>query len=1454
MKQSVPRSVKGVEPDARETAKELARRSGMSLGQWLNAMIAEQTSPEAAESSTNDPSPLEALAGKLESMNRRDSATAAARLPAEATSPSIDRLRESETRIAGILESLLRRNADAETLAAGLIENVARASRDTEAKTANALAAVAKWIELSNRAPKPAVSSKATERQMAEAMLSINARLDKIETKLPAEDVTKPLKAALEGLETRLAGLSEKTGATKPVPDEVTKTAVELERRLAEMAARLDTAQSAHKAAEERANHVATIETKLGNILESLSARQGLRHSAPSVAPPPSHPPAPLDAAIEQISARQRFLDEPSGSLEPPVWPPRPRGGAAPQTGPARPDPAAPHPLESQIAGLTREIAALREARRETRLDLSTDPAMIGIKADVAALARGVAALAPSRHSETIEARLDDLAARIDTLRHSGVGEDAVRSIERHIAEIARAAAKTPTLDLSALTVDLKEISAKLDEVAAQHLDLSTLAKSAPPPDAALRELRGDVEALARGLAALTPSHHMETIEARLDDLAARFDTLRHSGVGEDAVRSIERHIAEIARAAGKATPPDLSALTVDLKEISAKLDELAVQRLDLATLAKHAPLPDSALRELRGDVAALSRALACLPAKATEALEKRIDGLAERIEALRGAGASERAIQQVEKHLADIVRSLSNLSPREADEAAIGLRAVAAKLDVVTAQSIDAAAILRLQDQVGEIHAMLARMAKPGDLDALAERLDGLSDRLELIQSTLERPTPVQPTAPLEAMVRQLVERLERAQRPEADDRALEALERQITRIADRLEVAPANAPDLSAIENTLADLIDQLERTREAAVEAADDAASRAVRETLVQYSPAGLADPVADEMKRHLADLHSSQDQAGRRTQLTLEAVHATLEGLSDRMGQFEAEFEASVRRPPASAGQGKGHPPDPALAISPNPAGLSLSHLTASAGSAIPAHAVAGAGATKAARPEVDSRHPPSTPAGAAPVSAAASHRLPATKAAEMDLGGDIPLEPGQSGLVGRAGRPPIDPSPARAMSAAAGSDSRASFIAAARRAAQAAANELATLPAGEAAPIVRPEPRLDSPPPKRSRGRPNPGAAAGAATSPLTSRLKGLYQRRKRPILLGLAASIVALGTIQVARLAFPNNDEIGMGVPPAPPVQSPSAGPPAAGPSTPVEPSKSVAKPAQPAGETATKPVRPQAFLLAPATVATTIEPPSTEPRIGVNAAAPVPDGVPSLSEGMIAATDAGGSDATAGLAPAETDLDEAVKAGDPRALYEAAGRLADSHNGQRDLAGAAELYRRAAEKGFAPAQYRLASMHEKGVGVARDVNLARTWYAKAAEQGNIKAMHNMAVLHAEGAFDGKPDYGAAAQWFRQAAEHGLRDSEYNYAILIARGLGSERDLEAAYKWFALAAAQGDEDASAKRDEVGRRLDADALERSKAAVAAFKPLAAPEMANDATLPAVSWAGENKKRA
>ena len=41
MSARAPWSVKGIDPKAREIAKDLARRSGLTLGEWLNQMITE---------------------------------------------------------------------------------------------------------------------------------------------------------------------------------------------------------------------------------------------------------------------------------------------------------------------------------------------------------------------------------------------------------------------------------------------------------------------------------------------------------------------------------------------------------------------------------------------------------------------------------------------------------------------------------------------------------------------------------------------------------------------------------------------------------------------------------------------------------------------------------------------------------------------------------------------------------------------------------------------------------------------------------------------------------------------------------------------------------------------------------------------------------------------------------------------------------------------------------------------------------------------------------------------------------------------------------------------------------------------------------------------------------------------------------------------------------------------
>jgi localization factor PodJL len=95
-------------------------------------------------------------------------------------------------------------------------------------------------------------------------------------------------------------------------------------------------------------------------------------------------------------------------------------------------------------------------------------------------------------------------------------------------------------------------------------------------------------------------------------------------------------------------------------------------------------------------------------------------------------------------------------------------------------------------------------------------------------------------------------------------------------------------------------------------------------------------------------------------------------------------------------------------------------------------------------------------------------------------------------------------------------------------------------------------------------------------------------------------------------------------------------------------------------------------------------------------------------------------------------------------------------------------------------------------------------------------------------------------------QWFRKAADRGVADSQYNLGILYARGIGVEQNLAESFKWFSLAAAQGDADAGRKRDDIAKRLDAQSLAAAKLAIQTFTPEPQPDDAINVTAPAGGW--------
>ncbi|WP_420405662.1 tetratricopeptide repeat protein [Nisaea sp.] len=147
------------------------------------------------------------------------------------------------------------------------------------------------------------------------------------------------------------------------------------------------------------------------------------------------------------------------------------------------------------------------------------------------------------------------------------------------------------------------------------------------------------------------------------------------------------------------------------------------------------------------------------------------------------------------------------------------------------------------------------------------------------------------------------------------------------------------------------------------------------------------------------------------------------------------------------------------------------------------------------------------------------------------------------------------------------------------------------------------------------------------------------------------------------------------------------------------------------------------------------------------------------------------------------------------AEAGDAKAQFYyglALERGAQGHQGETDRARAVELYKKAAEGGFALAQYRLGVLYQIGQGVPKDLAEARKWFGAASDAGLREAEFNYAIMLETGT-GGDRDPEEAARLYEIAAGKGVRQAFLPLGILYARGEGVERDLIEALKWLILA-------------------------------------------------------------
>jgi TPR repeat protein len=127
----------------------------------------------------------------------------------------------------------------------------------------------------------------------------------------------------------------------------------------------------------------------------------------------------------------------------------------------------------------------------------------------------------------------------------------------------------------------------------------------------------------------------------------------------------------------------------------------------------------------------------------------------------------------------------------------------------------------------------------------------------------------------------------------------------------------------------------------------------------------------------------------------------------------------------------------------------------------------------------------------------------------------------------------------------------------------------------------------------------------------------------------------------------------------------------------------------------------------------------------------------------------------------------------------------------------ETNYVAALEWTRKAADQGFAAAQWALGSMYGNGLGVAKNPSLALEWTRKAADQGFAVAQYCLGVRYDEGDLGVEKNYRLAVEWHRKAAEQGLADSQSVLGVLYSKGNGVEQSYTFALDWYRKAAAQG---------------------------------------------------------
>ncbi len=867
MNKAVPWSIKGIDFDAREAAKEAARRDGVTLGEWMNRAIADRAAEVGANAQDFDADErLEAVAAQLARLSvemdedqppRRRRGESSRRQEARRDEPRRDEMRGNHARVdaagpddasrdesdwdddfSSQLESRRRPPAPAperlraKTLrdaysndfagdfgrvragrdpsadAEALLEQAVAAFQDqagrVEARTARAIANVATMFETA-------------ESGRADALAQVDARLAGLEQKLQrgARDSVRPLQGMISSVNDRLAEIEARL---------LTKEN-SAERQLAR-APRPEAAAPAKTQPDEPA--LRQLDARLSNILAKIEKAEAI---------------PPGEARDEQFARLERRFDALMARLDRQTVRPAPAAAGHAPAAPAH-LPAAPQmpPQAAPRRALDGAISAI--AARQRDLDSGAAP-KIRPSAPVARAAPVAPPLAA-----LIDERFEALARKLD-----------------HVAEKTFAPPSPPLAPpLAALLDERFEAFAKKLERAAP----------APAEDKRIDRLQ----------------HGIESLSGRIEEMRREFTAggaaSRGPGDVEKALRDLNQRVEAVLSAPSS---------TADFDGLRAELAAMGRSLTDVAPRGAIAGL-ERAMRELasRVDQAqdAMSRASEASSRVSGETgagVEKALRDLSRRVEEVLSAPSSAADFDGLRSEMASIGRSLADVAPRGAVAGLeSAMRELANRVDQAqdamlraseaSSRASGAAVEQALRDLAARVETALSSPSASAGAD-----LAGVRSELASMGRALADVAPRGAVAGLESAVRDLSQRVDQArdavfraaqaQGQPTSSAEIEALARQVAAMSRALDdVAPRS--QMASLENAVIALGDRIERSR-----------GEGLRETVL-----GPIETLADELRRAMAEAGASANFDGVIRQLR--DVEARIEDLRHAGGADRADF--------------------------------------------------------------------------------------------------------------------------------------------------------------------------------------------------------------------------------------------------------------------------------------------------------------------------------------------------------------------------------------------------------------------------------------------------------------------------------------------------------------------------------------------------------------------------------